>query len=466
MKVDAIVRADALVTMNPEGDVYTDGAVAVDKGKVVAVGPAETLLVEYESDTIVPGRHRLLVPGFVDCHVHFYEYNKGLIPDDIVSREWARDWAWALASIASPEEEYWHALNLMATMIRTGTTAFLECGTLFPERTLEAVAEAGIFGAVGPWCWDQMGWDSAHRPPLQSTQEALDITERLLKEWHGQADGRIRIFATSEGVTTASDDLWMGLKELADTYGTNWQTHTATSRELVDDLIAANGDRDVEHLAKLDILDSNVVLNHVVAIDENEVKLLDEKRVGVVMNAGSAIRQVKGITQIGHFPDMIRRDMKVGIGCDSANSSFCFDMVRAMQLAVGLVRDQSMDPTVATAEDALAMATRGGASVLGWEDEIGSLEAGKRANLVLFDTDRPEWAPLYDPVHNLVWGASGDSVHSVMCDGRMIMEDGDLVTIDEELVRSEIRKSRAGITQRATGKIPLPSKWAPLWESD
>ncbi|MCZ7573282.1 MAG: amidohydrolase [Ardenticatenaceae bacterium] len=457
-RVDILICGGIVVTMDPERTVFENGAVAIQGNRIVEVGRETDLVQKYQHDTLIDGHDKLVMPGLVDCHVHFYEYNRGFIPDDIVSREWVRDYAWPLASVATPDDEYWYALNLMAAMIRTGTTAFLECGTLWPERTVKAAAEAGMRATIGRWCWDQLGWGKV-APPLQTIDEALRLTKDLIREWHGAEDGRIRIFATSEGVSTASDALWIGLKELADQYGTGWQTHTATSRELVQMLVETTGHRDVEHLAVLGVLDSNVVLNHVVDVSDEEVDMLKEHQVRVVMNPGSAIRQVKGITQIGKFPHMLREGITIGIGCDSVNSSFTHDMVRAMQLAVGLIRDQSMDPAIATSETAVELATLGGAKVLGLEDEIGSLEAGKRADVILFDTDRPEWLPLYNPIHNLVWSASGDSVDTVIVDGKILMEKRELKTIDEERVIAEVQACRAGVIERAKPYVSLHQRW-------
>jgi cytosine/adenosine deaminase-related metal-dependent hydrolase len=277
-----------------------------------------------------------------------------------------------------------------------------------------------------------------------SLQEALDLTEHNIKTFQGAANGRAKIFATTEGVGTCSDELTLGAKELADRYGTFTLMHKASSREEVESEVKATGDRPVEHMYKIGALGPNVYLNH-----KTDTK--------VCQNPPAALKLAKGTTQMGKFLEMKAKGVNVALGCDGVNSADHKDMFRAMYLAATLPKDARIDPDVITAEDVIEMATLNGHRSIGWEDELGSLEPGRKADIILLDIDRPEWVPSYNLVYTLVYTASGDSVDTTIVDGRILMENRELKTIDLDEVRAKCRELAPKLIERANVK-PV-SRW-------
>lgn len=458
--LDFLIKGRYVITVDEERRILRDGAVGIVGDRIVAVDKAAKVEHEHpRARKVIDASNKVVMPGLIDCHTHFVEIARGYVPDVVRSREWVRDYIWPLMTVSTPEDEYWIALNMIAHKLRTGTTAFAECGCMFPDSSVRAAIEAGIRCAIGWYCWDQTGAWAKTAPPVLETEKILRRTQQLMDELHGSEEGRIRVFATSAGVGTASDNLWIGLKELADAYSTTFQTHCATSQELVEMRVSSTGHREVEHLEHIGVLDSNVLLAHTVAIDDNEVKLIADRDAKVSYNPGAALQQVKGVTQIGKFPEMLQAGVTVGVGIDSPDSGIGGDMVRSLQVAVGLLRDATMDPSIATSETAIELGTIQGARAIGLESDLGSLEPGKKADIIIFDTQRPEWVPIWNVVQNLVWSASGDSVETVMIDGRIVVDGGQVLTIDVPRVVNEVESRQPSVEDRLKGLVTFPSRW-------
>ena len=225
--------------------------------------------------------------------------------------------------------------------------------------------------------------------------------------------------------------------KLAEELGTITVQHKATSVQEVDSELKAFGHRPLEHMYEIGALGPNVVLNHMTALEDFEVDLIVETGTMICHNPSSALKLSKGVTQTGRFPELLRRGVTIGLGTDGSNASNHSDLFRSMSLAVLLPRDARIDPTVTVAEDGLDMAVRGGAQVSGWGDRIGALEPGRKADLIVVDTDRPDMRPGVSIVHDLVYSANGSCVRHTIIDGRIVMEDRVLLTIDEPAVMAE-----------------------------
>lgn len=458
--IDILVDNGTILTVDAERRIITEGSAAIDNGRILAVDKASVIKKEYQPRKVIDAQDKLVMPGLVDGHAHLGGVARGVIPDDLNTSDWLRLWAYHIYGAMVEEDEYYGSLNLMAEMIKTGTTCFVDPGLAFIDSTIEAIEQSGMRCVTGPWTWDQLGPDAQKCcPSFRSlgTDEALSEVEDAMQRYRGAADGRVRIFATLEGVGTCSDDLMVRGKELANQYGTGILMHKASSEEEVRVEIQKTGHRPVEHMYHLGLLDSSMYLNHMIAVSGEEVEMLAETDTRVCQNPSAALRLAKGTTKMGKFPEMVAAGVTVALGCDGANSSNHKDMVRAMYLAATLPRDARVDPKAMTAEKAIEMATIDGARAIGWEDEIGSIEVGKKADIILFDMMRPEWVPLYNVVYNLVYSASGDSVDTVIVDGRVLMENRELKTIDELAVIQKVQSSKADLLRRAG--LSVQSRW-------
>ena len=426
-----LIEHAVVVTLDPARRVLRDGSVLVDGPRILQVDVSDAVRAPRPPERVIDGRGRLVLPGFVDTHVHLSEHlSRGLIPDEVPVDRYVPDWYVPLYAAITPEEEAAAAQLACLEMLRSGTTTFCEAGTLFDVPAVaRAVEEVGLRAVLGRW-----SWDLARGPGrlAQSTAEALRLTEDAMARVNGQGSGRVSAWPLLIGFGTGSEALIRGAQALSARHGTGWgMMHFASH--------PARKTADTLPLATLDawgVLDPRAKLAHMVYVDDADIALLARRGVAVTHCPSAALKHVKGLGVHGRFAEMLEAGVPVSLGGDSANGSNHFDMLRLMYLAALAAKDARLDPGVLPPETALEMATLHGARGLGLEAEIGSLEPGKRADLVLFDLDRPEWRPLLDPVSNLVYSAGAASVRCVMIDGRLVLDEGRVTTVDEgELLR-------------------------------
>ncbi len=432
--VDLIIRGGTLLTMDPEGRLVEGGSVAVSGSKIVAILDKGEDLSRFSAKAVIDARGKLVMPGLINAHRHFYSTPRGLIANR-VTRNALKEYVYPYYHAIPPEQLYYDALAIMAEMIRTGTTCFSEPGCEHIETVLRATEKSGMRATTGLWIWDHGGPDADKCPPdflPLKTDEALRMMEDAIIRYDGALDGRLTVHATIEGAGTCSDELTVGSKVLAEQYGKLSILHKSTSIEEVEIELKAFGHRPTEHLYHIGALGPNVLLNHATAIDETEVGMIAETGTRICQNPSAALKLGKGTTQTGKFAELSEAGTPICLGTDSNNSSNFNDMFREVYLAAVLPKDSRMDPSVMTAEKALLMGTREGADALLMGEEIGSLEAGKKADVILLDMERIEFALGGDIIDTLVYSATGDAVETVIVDGTVLMEKRELKTIDEE----------------------------------
>ena len=265
---------------------------------------------------------------------------------------------------------------------------------------------------------------------------ALEALEDAVRTWHGYADGRIRCWVNIEGKEPCSLELHVGARELAERLGVGTTYHIASSIEESRVSERRYGQWPVTRIARHGGLGPNLVLAHAVALTEDEVGLLAEHGTSVAFCPSTSLKLAKGATAIGRYPELLAAGVTVGLGTDGVSAAGNLNLHRQIHLAAG-------------ARKALRMATIDGARALGWDDEIGSLEVGKKADLVLFDLDHHEWTPYGDPLQALVWSASPASIAQTWVDGVQVYADGVVRTVDEPALRAEARERAAAIVRRA-----------------
>jgi cytosine/adenosine deaminase-related metal-dependent hydrolase len=258
----------------------------------------------------------------------------------------------------------------------------------------------------------------------------------------------------------ASGELLRSAKELAEEHHTGFTLHFNNSSQYVQECLNQHGIRPSQYLESLGILGPDVVLAHVLGLDQSEVDCLARTQTKAVVCPTAAIKSGAGMTRHSMLPEMLQQGITVGLGTDAGNNSNLLETMRSMYLVAVLYKDAREDVNMIPAETALEMATITGADALGLGEEIGSIEAGKKADLVLFDTQRPEWRTLFNPVNNLVYSADGRSVHTVIVDGRAVVENHSPTFVDEQELIQRVQKLGEGLLER-TG-VSFPSPW-PLW---
>jgi len=461
-----IKEADYVITLDKSRRVIRGGSLVIEDGAITKVARQNEIQGLYPNasfDQIIDAKNRVATPGFIDTHLHTQEHlARGLFPDDVHTLEWTLDWAYPFYGTSTSEDEYYSALLCCADMLKTGTTCFMESGVRYPDSLGRALIETGMRGIVGLRVMDNVpkpipsGWNQELTSSLYftSAEKAMAETKSTIEKWNHKERDRLRAWVTINGKATCTDELYVRAAELAARLNVGMHFHMASSLKEAEDSQKKRGCWPMTYLNRLGVLSERVLIAHATAVANEEIKLLADKDVKISFCPGSAMKLAKGASIHGKFPEMLRAGIAVSLGCDGTAAAGTFDMVRQIHMAAGMLKDGRVDPTAVLAEQALEMGTIMGARALRWEDKIGSLEEGKRADVVLFDVRRPEWQPNTDPVQNLVYSATGNSVTTVLVDGRIVVHEGKLQTISEDFILDMASKAaersiaRAGLTPK------------------
>jgi cytosine/adenosine deaminase-related metal-dependent hydrolase len=457
---ELLIANGLVVTMDSTRRIIANGAVAVAGSRILEVGKAETLRQKYQSARIVEAGGMMVLPGFIDGHNHPAHFlTKGLLDDIGYARRWATR-LYPFDVSVNDEQSYWGSLGTFAEMIQSGTTCVADPGSYQPEATLRAAARIGIRACVTRSTRDVS--DPVRPTPddlTPSAEAAVRLTDALFKEWHGAENGRIRIWYGLRTALNVSDELCRLVKRRADREGVGIHMHLAITANENKEVVKRWGLRPIERLNRLGLLDRNLYAVHMGAIDDEEVSLVAERGVKICHCASASMLGGFGCIAHGKFLELANAGCTLAMGTDAAAISRFLDMTREMYLVAAAHKDVAIDAEVFGAHRAMEMATIEGARALLWDEEIGSLEPGKRADIVLVRMDGLEWypRPLLNPVANLVYSSSGQAVDTVLIDGRIVMAGRRLTTIDEDELKSESARMAAAAAMAAG--IPEESRW-------
>ena len=434
-------NARFVVTVDPERRVIQHGSVVVEGQRITHVGKASAL-ASIAAERIIDASGCLVAPAFVNAHMHisYAHAVRGIFPDDFVGRERLLE-VFRLQSAMTEEEEYYTSLLAITELLKSGSVCFLDPGsTKHVEACLQAYAQTGCRVVTGTSLIDR---PDPRALPCFATDEALARTEQFIRAYDHRLHDRVRAWAMPFGSDNASPELLAGAKRLADAYGTGVTLHHSGGF--------------TQHLEAIGALGENVLLAHAAGIDDAEVECIARTGASVVICPSTTLKEASGMGE-RKLPELLERGVRVALGSDSANSSNYLDPVRAMNLAAIAVKDARRNVRLVPAEQALEMATLLGARALGLGDEIGSIEVGKKADLVLFDTHRAEWSAVFDPVNNLVYSADGRSVRTVVADGKVVVDDFRPLFVDEARVSDRVQELGEALLAR-TGTRVNRGRW-------
>jgi len=449
-----IDNARYVMTLDPRRRIIAGGSSLIENGRISRVGKAAEL-AGVAADRVIDARHLVVTPGFVNGHMHIsYAHPvRGIFPDDLGS---PLKHVFALQMAMTEEEEYHTSLLALLELVSNGTVCLLDPGsTKFPDACLQAYEDSGIRVITGECVTDVAGRLNL---PRYSVKEATDRTAGFIAKWHGRLQGRVRAWAMPFSPETCSADLLRALKRVADEHHTGLTLHHGSGAQARTDYHARHKTSPTGYLESLGVLGPNVVLAHALGVDETEIDAIARTATAVVMCPVTAAKGARGVGVNGRMPELLAKGVKVALGSDSPNNSNHLDLVRAMNMAAIQYKDARQDMRQIPAENALEMATRVGAEALGAGDDLGSIEPGKKADLVLFDTQRPEWQALFNPVNNLVYNADGRSVHTVIIDGRVVVDAYRQSFVDEDKLFAAVQ----GIGERLLARtgVTFPrSRW-------
>jgi cytosine/adenosine deaminase-related metal-dependent hydrolase len=456
---DLLIRKAWVVTMDEERRVFRDGAIAVAGDRIVAVGPSDEVERQITARETIDGSDRFVVtPGFVNCHIHITgePITRGSVPDDLDWRTNVFEWLIPTYMAQSPHDEQVSATLAALEMLRSGTTCFVEAGTILDlGAVVEALAGTGIRGRLGQWVQDRAFAPDDDQAAL--TAAAISTMEQELAAYPSAGDPLLAAWPCLVGHSTATDDLWRAATALARDNGTGVTAHMSADPADPEFYLETAGRRAITHLAHLGALGPHLSLTHAIHLDDEEVSLLADSETNVTHCPMTAMKGAYGATSVGKFPEMAAAGVNLQLGTDGNNNGNAADMMRAMFVTAGLFKDSRRDASLFSAYRVLEMGTINGAKGARLDHLIGSLEVGKKADFVLHDRNRPEWRPLFNVVNQLIYSADGRGVHSVWVDGRRVVDRYRSTLIDEEKLFAEAEVAGRAVLTRAN--MPVPSAW-------
>jgi 5-methylthioadenosine/S-adenosylhomocysteine deaminase len=432
--IDLLVVGGTVVTMDSAFRVVENGAVAVRGERIVAVGSAGDLETRYRPAKSIDATGRIVLPGLVNTHTHAAMTLLRGVADDVELMVWLTQYIWPAENAnVTPDFVTWGTRLAAWEMIRTGTTTFADM-YFYEDLVAEAAKEAGLRGFCAATVMD------FPVPGLKDADEGLREAEAFLKKW--KDDPLIVPAVGPHAAYTVGPETLLRAKALAERYKAPVQIHAAESPSEMKMVQEKYGTTTVTHFDRIGFLGPNVLLAHAIWLSDEEIALLARKDVGTAHCPSSNTKLASGVSPV---PKMRKAGVRVGLGTDGPASNNDLDLFEEIDLALKLHKITSGDPKVLAARDGVEMATIGGARALHLEREIGSLEPGKRADLIVLATDSPSAQPLYEIYSHLAYALKGTDVVTTIVNGRVLMEDRRMLTLDTAAISAKAREYRERI---------------------
>ncbi len=416
----SILISDAWM-LPQEGFLKQKYDILVEGEYIAKIAPAGT--IKCPAAKVIQGNGSLALPGFVNAHTHSAMSLLRGYGDDMPLMSWLNDRVWPLEAKMTPEDVYWGSLLSCLEMIKSGTTAFADM-YFFMDSTAKAVEESGLRASLSAAIIDG---------------ETKDFQEKveLARIWQGKADGRITTMLGPHSSYTCSPARLQEVMEAADEYDLAMHIHIAETQSEIEQIEAAYGKRTVQHLENLGFFAGHHVLGaHLVWLNAAEIDILAQNGVCVAHNPQSNMKLASGIAPV---PAMLQAGIKVALGTDSSCSNNSLDMLAEMKAAALLAKVGTLDATALPAAKVIEMATENGAAALDLP-QVGKLEPGYKADLILLDMNKPHLAPLHDLASQVVYAANGADVKTTLVNGQVLMQDYEVLVLDEAKILSEVKK--------------------------
>jgi cytosine/adenosine deaminase-related metal-dependent hydrolase len=430
MNESLLIRNATVITVDRNDSIF-EGDVLIERGRIAKLGHS----IKAEADEIIDARRRALLPGLVQTHVHLCQTLFRGAADDLSLIDWLKKRIWPMEAAHSERSVYASARLGIAEMIRGGTTCALTMETVrHTDAVFRAVEESGFRATVGKCMMDK--GDGVPDGLSEKTQESIKESLALLERWHNHADGRVRYCFAPRFAVSCTRELLEEVGRLSRERQVMVHTHASENLDEIAMVERETEMRNVAYLDSLGLAAPHVVLAHCVWLDEEEMEILRSTGTHVAHCPSSNLKLSSGLARVA---EMLERGISVSLGADGAPCNNRLDMFTEMRTAA-LVQKALRGPESLPAIRVLRMATIDGARALGLVDETGSIEAGKRADLALIDLNKLHTAPLRDPVSAIVYSACASDVETVIIDGRVVMRDRELLTMNEAEVMSQARE--------------------------
>ncbi|MGB7920734.1 MAG: amidohydrolase [Desulfobacterales bacterium] len=420
MPYDIVVHSGTVVTVNDRFDIIENGLICTEADRIVRVEPLSDEKDLPDARTIIDAEGGLVLPGLVNAHTHLPMTLFRGLADDLPLQEWLDDHIFpAEAAHLTAASVSMGTTLACAEMMLSGTTTCCD-GYFLEEAVAESVAACGLRAVLG------QGVIDFPAPGLPDPKENITVAGRFAQRWTGR-DSRIRPSVFCHSPYTCSAETLKSAKKLAQKHGLLFQIHAAETRDEHERIRAQHRTSPIGYLDRLGLIDAATLLVHAVWVDEDDMAIVADRGAAVAhcpesnMQLGAGIAPLTGLLAAG---------ITVGLGTDGCASNNTLDLFQTMDITAKLHKVRDMQPTAADAQTVLTLATRGGARAIGMEKDIGSLEAGKKADLIVIDTRQPHLVPMYHPVSHVVYAARGSDVTTVVVDGRLLVKDRQTLHLD------------------------------------
>jgi 5-methylthioadenosine/S-adenosylhomocysteine deaminase len=435
-RVDLLIRGGTILTMDSQDRVIENGALAVRGDTIIAVGDSAELSRRYTARRVIYATGKAVLPGLINTHTHAPMTLFRGIADDLDLQEWLTKYIFpAEKKNVTRDFVYWGMMLACLEMIQSGTTTFADM-YYFEDAVAEAAAKAGMRAVPGETILDFPSPDSP------TVAEALAYTKRFIEKWRNHP--LITPAVAPHAAYTCSTDTLLGAKKLADEYGVPLLIHLSETQPEVEEIKKKYNATPVEYLERIGFLSERVLAAHVVHVNESEIATLKKRNVGAAHNPQSNMKLASGAAPV---VQMLAAGLALGLGTDGAASNNNLDMFTEMKVATLLQKHLSRDPRALSARDVLRMATINGARALDKEKDIGSLEAGKKADLIIVKLDSPHQIPLYDVGSQLVYATKSSDVETAIINGKVVMSARRVLTLNEPLIRRRVEALTERIKQ-------------------
>jgi 5-methylthioadenosine/S-adenosylhomocysteine deaminase len=424
---DLIIRGDHIISMDAAGSVYENAAVVVNQGVIVAIGPIEQIFSNYAPASVLGGDNRIVMPGLINGHSHAAMTLLRGMAEDMALVDWLNKYIFP-AEIEFVDPEFVRIGTELACweMLRGGTTTFVDM-YYYPDVIARVVESCGMRALVSATVIERPS------PGAANAADSLDKGLAFIRRWQGKNSRITPVFGPHANYTLNIEQL-REVRDAAKNAGVGIAIHMSESQYEVEYSKSHYGKTSIELFDSIGLLDLPVIGAHVVWPTDAEIPLLAARRVGVIHNPTSNMKTAAGVSPVAK---MLEAGVRVGLGTDGAASNNDLDMWEEMRLAAFLQKVSRMDPAVLPAKTVLNMATRGGAEAIGLGSSIGSLEVGKRADIIQVSFDDVHFQPAYDVISHLVYVADEQDVVSVVVDGKVLMKNREMLSIDTARLKQE-----------------------------
>ncbi len=425
---DILIQNGTILTVNSAFDTLENGLVCIKDGKIQRIEERTSHQPLPAARKTVDARGGVILPGLVNTHTHSPMALFRGLADDLPLMTWLNDYIFkAEARWLNPETVYTATLLSCAEMLLSGTTTCCD-GYFFEDSVAGAMQASGMRAILG------QGIVDFPAPGVPEPEKNVDEALRFIEKWRKKTP-LITPGLFCHSPYTCSKETLRSARRVADKTGALFQIHVAETKKEAEQIHEENGMSPVQYLDRIGVLNSRTLVVHAIWVDEKDMACMAKRHVGVSVTTESHMKLASGIAPV---PEFVKHGLAVGMGTDGCASNNNLDMFQEMDFMAKLHKAKLLDPTVMDARQVLTMATKGGAEAIGLGDGIGSIEVGKRADLIIVDTHKPHLTPLYDPASHLVYAASGSDVRDVVIDGRVVVKDRRLLTIDVEDVMQEV----------------------------